>query len=80
MDKYKYRIHIEWSDEDNCYLVALPDFPGNYWRTHGNTYDEALENAKEAIESLIVTYKNLNEKLPVAKTIDSEKASTQIKN
>jgi len=28
MDKLKYQMIIQWSDEDNCFLVALPDFPG----------------------------------------------------
>ncbi|MFM2315103.1 MAG: hypothetical protein RLZZ04_4379, partial [Cyanobacteriota bacterium] len=28
---------FQWSDEDNCFLVALPDFPGSYWRAHGDT-------------------------------------------
>lgn len=44
MDKLKYQMVIQWSDEDNCFLVALPDFPGSYWRTHGDTYDEALRH------------------------------------
>jgi predicted RNase H-like HicB family nuclease len=64
MEKIKYRIIIQWSDEDNCFLVALPDFPGQYWRTHGDTYEEAVANAKEAIESLIITYQADNESLP----------------
>jgi antitoxin HicB len=64
MEKIKYRIIIQWSDEDDCFLVALPDFLGQYWRTHGDTYEEAVANAKEAIESLIITYQADNEPLP----------------
>ena len=37
MDKLKYQMVIQWSDEDNCFLVAFPDFPGSYWRTHKDT-------------------------------------------
>jgi len=51
MAQIKYRMVIQWSDEDNCFLAALPDFPGQYWRTHGDTYEEAVANGKEAIES-----------------------------
>jgi hypothetical protein len=40
--KLKYRINIIWSNENNCYLVSLPDFPGQQWRTHGETYLEAF--------------------------------------
>lgn len=64
MEKIQYRIIIQWSDEDDCFLVALPDFLGQYWRTHGDTYEEAVANAKEAIESLIITYQADNEPLP----------------
>ncbi|MDJ0534494.1 MAG: type II toxin-antitoxin system HicB family antitoxin [Xenococcaceae cyanobacterium MO_207.B15] len=64
MDKLKYQMIIQWSDEDNCFLVALPDFPGQYWRTHGETYEEAVANGKEALESLIISYEVDGEALP----------------
>ncbi len=64
MDKLKYQMVIQWSDEDNCFLVALPDFPGQYWRTHGDTYEEAVAQGKEALESLIISYKADGEPLP----------------
>jgi len=62
--KLKYRIVIQWSDEDNCYLVGLPDFPGQKWRTHGNTYAESVKNAEEVLESLMELYQKLGESLP----------------
>ena len=64
MDKLKYQMIIQWSNEDNCFLVALPDFPGQYWRTHGNTYEEAVVKGKEALESLIISYEADGESLP----------------
>ncbi|NJK47378.1 type II toxin-antitoxin system HicB family antitoxin [Candidatus Gracilibacteria bacterium] len=64
MDKLKYRMVIQWSDEDNCFLVALPDFPGQDWRTHGATYEEAVFKGKEALESLIESYLADEETLP----------------
>ena len=64
MNKIKYRIHIEWSDEDNCFLVALPDFPGQKWSTHGEAYKEVLANGQEVIELLIETYQNEGKSLP----------------
>ena len=64
MDKLKYQMVIQWSDEDNCFLVALPDFPGQDWRTHGDTYEEAVAKGKEALESLIISYKADGEPLP----------------
>jgi antitoxin HicB len=67
MNKLKYQMNIQWSDEDNCFLVALPDFPVSYWRTHSDTYDEAFANGKEALESLIVSYNSIGETLPIPK-------------
>jgi predicted RNase H-like HicB family nuclease len=43
---------IEWSDEDQVYIVSLPEWgPGA--RTHGATYDEAVRNGQEVLELLI---------------------------
>jgi antitoxin HicB len=50
----KYEMVIRWSEEDNCYLVGFPDFPGQQWRTHGATYAEATAQGVEALESLIL--------------------------
>jgi predicted RNase H-like HicB family nuclease len=49
--------------------VALPDFPGQHWRTHGDTYEEAVANGKEALESLIVSYEADGEPLRGMATI-----------
>lgn len=54
----------EMSDEDTCFLVALPDFPEQHWRTHGDTYEEAVANGKKALESLIVSNEADEEPLP----------------
>ena len=50
--KSRYSILIQWSDEDQCYIVSFPEF-GKYARTHGNTYEEAVKNAQEVLELLI---------------------------
>jgi antitoxin HicB len=44
---------IQWSDEDQAYLVHLPEFPAQHFVTHGDTYEEAAKRGQEAIESLI---------------------------
>lgn len=63
-----YAMLIQWSDEDQAYLVRLPD-----WEraervlgpvTHGDTYVEALENGLEALEALIVSARKHHELLP----------------
>ncbi|MGB6297156.1 MAG: type II toxin-antitoxin system HicB family antitoxin [Rivularia sp. (in: cyanobacteria)] len=64
MMKLKYKMIIEWSEEDNCFLVGFPDFLGQKWRTHGETYEEAVDNGTEALESLVIAYQATNEPLP----------------
>ena len=39
---------IEWSNEDNAYIVTVPELPG--LKTHGSTYEEAARNGQEVIE------------------------------
>jgi antitoxin HicB len=67
--RIKYEMKIAWSDEDNCYLVGLPDFPGQKWRTHGDTYETAVSNGVEALESLMLAYEASGESLPEPKNI-----------
>ncbi len=53
---YHYSIVIQWSDDDNAFLVHLPEFPSQHFVTHGSTYDEALQNGLEVIELLVESY------------------------
>jgi antitoxin HicB len=64
MNKFKYQMVIQWSEEDNCFLVGFPDFTGQQWRTHGETYEEAVTNGIEALESLVMAYEATGEPLP----------------
>ncbi|MDJ0797319.1 MAG: type II toxin-antitoxin system HicB family antitoxin [Calothrix sp. MO_167.B12] len=64
MSKFKYQMLIQWSEGDNCFLVGFPDFPGQLWRTHGDSYSEAVNNGIEALESLIMAYEATGEELP----------------
>jgi len=50
---HHYSIFIQWSEEDQCYIASLPEF-GLYAHTHGATYDEALQNAKEVLTLLMM--------------------------
>lgn len=63
-NQMKYEMLIRWSEEDNCYLVGFPDFPNQQWRTHGDTYELAVANGVEALESLVLTYSANGELLP----------------
>ena len=60
----KYRMLIQWSDEDDAYLVSLPEFPDQKWYTHGDTYEEAAVKGKEVLEFLINSALENGESLP----------------
>ncbi|GAB1539032.1 hypothetical protein NUACC21_16970 [Scytonema sp. NUACC21] len=64
MTELKYQMIIQWSEEDNCFLVGFPDFRGQRWRTHGDSYEEAVANGTEALESLVMAYQATGEPLP----------------
>lgn len=57
----RYSMLIQWSDEDQAYVVTLPEFP--LCRTHGATYDEAVKHGQEALASVIESY--LEDGLPL---------------
>jgi predicted RNase H-like HicB family nuclease len=68
----KYTIVIQWSDEDQCYVVLLPEFEDVIQPyTHGDTYEEALKNAREVLELLIETTLEEGKPLPEPKSIDN---------
>jgi predicted RNase H-like HicB family nuclease len=65
----KYTIVIQWSDENQCYVVFLPEFEDVMQPcTHGDTYEEALKNAQEVLELLIESSLEEGEPLPQPKT------------
>jgi predicted RNase H-like HicB family nuclease len=49
MDHIHYSMVIEWDDRDDIFVVTVPELPG--CRTHGKTYEEAVQQGKEVIES-----------------------------
>lgn len=66
MSQIKYRVNIVWSEADRAYLVELPEFATEIQRyfTDGDTYEEALKNAREVLELLIESYQSENKPLP----------------
>ena len=53
MSTLRYEMVIVWSEEDDCYLVHLPDFPEQTYRTHGDSYEEAARNGEEVLQLLL---------------------------
>jgi len=62
---YKYEMVIYWDKKDKIYIAEVPELPG--CATHGRTYDEALRNAKKAIQLWIDTATEFNDPIPEPK-------------
>jgi predicted RNase H-like HicB family nuclease len=65
----KYRILIQWSDEDNCYVVILPDWEDVVLQpvTDGATYEEAARKGEDMLAFLIQTIQQEGTPLPEPK-------------
>ena len=61
----KYEIILYWSDEDQVYIAEVPELPGCI--AHGNTQEEALKNAKDAVILWIDTAKEFGDPIPEPK-------------
>ncbi len=64
---HHYSMVIQWSEEDEVFIVSLPEF-GPYAKTHGGTYEEAVQHGREAMESLIEAYQAEGRQLPAVAT------------
>jgi predicted RNase H-like HicB family nuclease len=67
----RYSMVIQWSDEDQVYIVSLPEF-GEYSKTHGRSYRSAVKNGQEVLELLIETYREQERPLPQPYIYSSE--------
>ncbi len=67
MPDYKFTVVVE-KDEDGLYVASVPLLQGCY--TQGETYEEALENIKDAIKLHIEARRDLGEPVPIEVAID----------
>ena len=69
MSELHYSMLIQWSDEDQAYLVILPEWADNVIMpaTHGSTYSEAVQNGLEVLEMLVNSANKNGEPLPPPK-------------
>lgn len=62
---YKYETIIYWSDEDQAFVAEVPELPG--CMAHGSSQEEALSNAKEAIQLWLDTAHEFGDAIPKPK-------------
>ena len=66
-----YSMLIEWSEEDQAYLVTLPEWADRVIMpaTHGSTYGEAVQHGQEVLEMLVNSAIRDREPLPPPKVV-----------
>ena len=62
---YKYELITYWSDEDNAYIVEVPELPG--CMADGKTYKEAINNAQKVVGEWLEKAKELGREIPSPK-------------
>ena len=62
----RHSIVIEWGEEDQAYVVILPEWADQYAMPvgDGETYEEALASARDALETFIQFAKEDGKPLP----------------
>lgn len=64
----KYTIIVQWSEDDRCFVVFLPEFEDVMQPvTHGDTYAEAFQNAQEVLDLLVESAIEEGKALPTPK-------------
>lgn len=64
-----YPVAIEVGDEHSAFGAVVPDIPGCY--SAGDTFQEALDNIREAIELQLDALYDQQQDIPQAQLIDS---------
>ena len=60
--KTHYEMIVWWSNEDDAFVVEVPELPG--CMAHGKTRSSAIRSAEQAIDFWIETAKNLDRSIP----------------
>jgi len=73
----KFTIVIEPGDDRHAFGVAVPDLPGCF--SAGDTLEEAMTNAVEAIELVVETMIEDGQPVPVPKPLSAHQANPDYK-
>lgn len=69
----RFKVIMDWNEDGGGYTVSVPALPGCV--TQGDTIEEALERAQEAIEGFLEALKIIGEPIPEG---DVEVAEVQV--
>jgi predicted RNase H-like HicB family nuclease len=62
---FKYELIIYWSEEDQSFIVEVPELPG--CAADGETYQAAVANVEVVIQEWIETAQELGHPIPAPK-------------
>lgn len=67
----RYSMIIQWSDEDQLFLVTIPEFSDRVIMpcTHGKTREQAILNGEEVIEMYLESWQLEGESIPEPNTL-----------
>jgi len=69
VDTLHYSMLIQWSEEDQVYIITVPELPG--CKTHGKTYKKAIKNAKQVLRLFVEDAQLSGEALPSPRLINT---------
>jgi predicted RNase H-like HicB family nuclease len=75
MAKYQFTVVIE-QDEDGVYISSCPALQGCH--SQGDTYEEAIENLKDALQVYLEAKLSLGETIPAEVGIDRVEVNVEI--
>ena len=67
----RYSMMIQWSDEDQLFLVTIPEFSEQVMMpcTHGKTREEAIRNGEAVIERYLDAWQSEGVDIPQPRTL-----------
>lgn len=63
----RYSMQLEWDPDDQIVVVTVPELPG--CRTHGRTYEEAVQQGQLAIESWLEAARSNGTPIPTPRVL-----------
>jgi len=73
---FKYSINLIWSDEDNSYVATVSKFSG--LSAFGDTPEEAVEEAKIAVEGFLKVYEEDGCQIPEPEILRSKSLNCEL--
>jgi predicted RNase H-like HicB family nuclease len=66
MPMNQYSTIVQWSDEDQLFLVTIPEFADRVVMpcTHGKTRSEAIQHGEEVLEMYLEAWVEQSEPIP----------------